>query len=161
MSLPTNGVNLPVLDYADIVYDCLTVRDCNELQRLQNYSMRVLLQSGFDKSSSEMHSELELYRLADRRHMHTLDYVYKCVYGLAPERVCSQLHEIQTVHNRQTRATERHNLAMPNFRLDMSRKSFWYRGPFYWNLTDLSIRQTPSLNCFKSSLRRSDMFSMN
>ena len=37
---------LPALDYADVTYDCLSAKDCYELQKLQNYSLRVILQVG-------------------------------------------------------------------------------------------------------------------
>ena len=56
---------LLVFDYVDVVYDCLSVKDCNDLQKFQNYSMSVKPQTGFDMSSSEMHDGLGHDRLRD------------------------------------------------------------------------------------------------
>ena len=147
-----------VLDYCDVVYGCLMVTDCQTLQRLQNYALRVILQSGFDIGTAEMHNVLGLDTLSSRRHMHTLNYIYMCVNNLAPVTVCSQMVPVQVAHDTNTRAAERNDLQLPNYHLDMSQCSFRYRGPFYWNLTDMDIRQKPSLPSFKSALLKSDMF---
>ncbi len=149
---------LPVLDYCDVVYDCLSVKDCQTLQRLQNYALRVILQSGFEIGTQNMHEILGLCHLSSRRHMHTLNYVYSCAHDLAPPNVCSQMTPVHETHQRNTRAAERYDLQLPNYHLDMSRRSFRYRGPFYWNFTDLDIRSKPSLPAFKTALYKSDMF---
>ena len=66
---------LPVIDYGDIVYDCLSSKASNDLQKLQNYALRIVLHSGYEKSISDMHKETKLMFLSDRRHSHTLNYV--------------------------------------------------------------------------------------
>ena len=149
---------LPVLDYVDVVYDCLSVKDNAQLQRVQNYALRVILQCGGEVSTAVMHQLLNMQMLCDKRHCHTITYVYKCRHGLAPERVASQLLEVEEVHGRSTRAASRHDLVIPNFNLEMSHRSFRFRGPFYWNLTDCSIQESPSVDTFKRALYASHMF---
>ncbi len=149
---------LPVMDYGDIVYDCLSSKSSKELQRLQNYALHIVLRSGFEKSISDMHKETNLMFLSDRRHSHTLNYVYKCLNGLAPEHVAQQLQPVADAHNRNTRAANRDDLLVPALHLDMTRRSFRFRGPFYWNLTECPVRTAPSIQAFKSAVKRSDMF---
>ena len=152
---------LPVLDYTDIVYDCLRAKYCTDLQKIQNYAMRIILQWGIERCSAEMHCVLELQRLSDRRHCHTLHYVYKCQAGEAPVNVASQLTQVENVHNRNTCSSTRHDLSMPVYNLQSSRRSFRYRGPFYWNITDTDSRSSTTLRSLKQALKESDMFGIN
>ncbi len=39
---------LPVIDYADVVYDCLSSKSSRDLQKLQNYALRIVLQADYD-----------------------------------------------------------------------------------------------------------------
>ena len=151
---------LPVLDYADVVYDCLSAKCCHKIQRIQNYALRIVHMAGYETSVRDMHIYSNITYLSDRRHSHTLNYVYKCRNGLVPDHIASQLQSVSDTHGVQTRAATREDLLVPAFHLDMTRRSFRYRGPFYWNLMDLGIRQSPSLNSFKHSIKKSDMFTI-
>ena len=53
-----------VLDYVDIVYDCLNAKKCAEILKLQNYAMWIISQTGFDMSTVVMHCKKELQRLS-------------------------------------------------------------------------------------------------
>ncbi len=86
-----------------------------------------------------MHRELDLLYLSDRRHSHTLNYVYKCQNDLVPKHVVAQLDKVAHTHEVNTKAADHDDLKVPNFHLDMTRCSFWFQGPFYWNLTERHI----------------------
>ena len=128
------------------------------LQRIQNYSMRVILQTSFEMRSAEMHNELDLCRLSDRTHIHTLNYTYMCVNGVAPARVCAQLTESKmcTTGIRGLRIDK--ILSFQTTILICHGRAFRYGAPIYWNLTDLSIRSATTVNSFKYALKSSDMF---
>ena len=82
---------IPIIDYCDIIYDCLTKRDSDMLQRLQNGACRIILQRKKRTPTSDMHRELKLFRLVDRRHMRTMEFMYKIVNELL-------LASVQTLH---------------------------------------------------------------
>ena len=124
---------LPVLDYADVMYDCLNVKDCRDIQKLQNYALRIINMAGYETSTRDMHIEADLMYLSDRRHSHTITYVYKGLHGLLPDGVAGQLIPVNTAHNLNTRAAHRNDLSLPAFHLDMTRRAFRYRGPSFWN----------------------------
>ena len=67
----------------------------------------------------DLHVELKLQQLSDRRHCHTLEYVYRCQNGLAPEQVANQLTLVASTDGRETRAMARQDLSMPNFELEI------------------------------------------
>ena len=149
---------LPVLDYADIVYDCQCAKSCRDIQRIQNYALHIVYMAGYETSIRDMHLESGLSYLSDRHHSHTLNYVYKCRNNLVPDQIAAQFQTVHEAHNMHTRAATREDLHVPAFHLDMTRRSFRYRGLFYWNLTDLRVRSAPSINAFKYSIKQSDMF---
>ena len=70
------------MDYCDVVYDCLSASDSAKLQKVQNSALCIVLQP--DRSHvADLYKDLNLNHLAHRRHMHTLNQVYKCVHELA------------------------------------------------------------------------------
>ncbi len=81
----------PIFDYADVVYDCLNVRDSHALQKLQNSALRIVLKRDRRSHVADSHKDTNLHYLADRRHFHMLNQVYKCVNELVPDRVSRQL----------------------------------------------------------------------
>ncbi len=149
---------VPILDYCDVVYDCLTKYNSDTLQKLQNGACRIILRKGKRSSTAEMHSDLKLNRLTDRRHMRTMEYMYKVVHGLLPKEVCDLFKLVQDSHARTTRASTGLDLVIPNPRLETCKRDIRYQGPLYWNMVDLHIRQCDSFLSFKNALRKSDMF---
>ncbi len=148
----------PILDYGDTVYDCLSAKDSHRLQMIQNCALRIVLQKDRKTHVADMHRELKLCYLADRRHQHTMNQTYKCVHGIAPKKLCDQIQTVQNEHGMASRAKSNSALAIPNCRLEVTKRSFRHRAPSLWSFLDEDLRQKPSYNCFKSSLAKSDMF---
>ena len=59
-------------------------------------------------------------------------------------------------HLMQNRSEEQELLAIPNFKLQTTRKGFRYRGPLTWNTVELNIRRAESLTIFKEALYHSN-----
>ena len=105
-----------------------------------------------------MHSELRIDKLDNRRHKHTCHEAYKCFSGLSPANLCSMFQRVGEQHDVNTRQAVPENVVIPNVRLQIARRDFAYRGPFYWQLLDSDIRTAESLGQFKGRLNRSDLF---
>ena len=56
----------PVFDHADIVFDCLSAQDTDRLQHIL-----IILQADSRIHIRDMHKDLELNYLVDRRHLNT------------------------------------------------------------------------------------------
>ena len=147
---------LLVLDYGDVVYDCLSAKDCRRLQTIQNCALRIVKRADKRTPSNVLHTNSSMMYLADCRHMHCCNQVYKIVNGSAPDKLVEKFQHYEGTHN--TRARSRHDLVVPPVRLDMSRKNFMYRGPIHWNFLDLDMRLRPSIDSFKYNLKKSDYF---
>ena len=74
--------SIPVLEYAIVAFNCLSAKNCRELQKLQNYSLRVILYEDCRTHVKDVHMETNLMYLSDRRHFHTASHVYKCLHNL-------------------------------------------------------------------------------
>ena len=140
------------------IFDCLTKKDTDILQKLQNGACRIILKKPKRSSTKDMHEELHFHRLADRRHMHTMEYMYRVVNKLVPDNICSLFKLVSDIHNRQTKLATGMDLYLPNLKLEMSKRDIRYRGPMYWNMVDDNIRKSPTLASFRYHLRKSDIF---
>ncbi len=85
---------IPIIDYYDIIYNCLTKRDSETLQQLQNGACRIILQRNKRTPTSDMHRELKLFRLVDRRHLRTMEFMYKVVNELLPNSICKYFKKV-------------------------------------------------------------------
>ncbi len=147
---------LPVLDYGDIIYDCLSARDSKRLQTIQNCALRIIKGTDRFTPSVQLHVDQKLLFLSDRRHYHCCNQMFKIMNGLVPKVISDKFRCVE--HNRDTRAVARQDLAVPNLHLDLSRRNFTYRGPVHWNFLDLDHRTRPSILSFKINLIKSDHF---
>ncbi len=66
-----------LFDYCDTVYLGMSQRDLNHLQILQNKACRVILKRGRFSNSLELHHELHIPLLSQRRELHLLVMVHK------------------------------------------------------------------------------------
>ena len=149
---------LPVLDYADVVYDCLTAKNCHELQKLQNGALRIVQYADKHTRTRKLHEDSKMMYLTDRCKMHTCNEMYKIVNKLAPECIVNKFALLRDVSAVNTRAAQQNNLVVPHVSLESSKRNFIYRGPCYWNMVDLDIRVKPSLASFKRGVANSDLF---
>ena len=128
------------------------------MQKIQNSALHIVLQADKRTHIKDMHQELCLIFLSDRRKMHTLNQVYKCVYQLAPQNVASLVSLVSEHHSVNTRASTSLKLHVPDICLNICRRAFKYRGLQLWNIVDDEITAKTSLDTFKQAMKDSDMF---
>ncbi len=150
----------PVFDYCDIIYDCLSQKNSNRLQKLQNSALRIISQSPRHISSVELHAQYKLDFLVTRRHKHCCHYAYKGLNDMCPPNFVSLFVPV-TMRDCSitTRSETNLDVIIPNMRLEFSRKGYGYRGPWFWNLLDREIKSAKTFNQFKRNLDVLDMFS--
>ena len=120
---------IPIIDGCDIIYDCLTKRDSKALQRLQNGAYRIILNRNKRTPTSDMHKKLKLFRLADRRHLRTMEYMHKAVNELFPANICNYFKKVGAIHTRVTRSVTNQELIVPTLQLETSKWDTKYMGP--------------------------------
>ena len=75
---------LPIIDYGDIVYHKLTQNDAIALQRLQNVACCAILKADSYTHIADMHEDLNLSMLYQRRCQHICTLMHKLLNGIGP-----------------------------------------------------------------------------
>jgi hypothetical protein len=141
------------LDYANCLYAKLPNEELKRLQKLQNMAARLILHVDRRSSATESLKCLHWLPIRQRIIYKIVVLVYKCVHGSAPK----YLSDIIIMHNprRITRRTlDPLLLEVPSTkRSTFADRSFSVFGPRQWNKLPLLLRQSKSLDTFKSGLK--------
>ncbi len=119
----------------------------NRLQLIQNSACRTILLAHRETHISEMHVDLGLLHLNERRDLHFSFLLHKNIYIDHDTGLSGHLIKCNTVAVRQTRGSTSHNMTVPRMRSGMGQKSFDYRGPAFWNALPKCLK---SINIFRS-----------
>ena len=85
-----------------------------------------------------------------RRDLHTVNMVYKCTHGLAPEYLQNRF--VNRVSNYFLRDSS-HKFDVPLPRTNYLKNSFRYSGAVLWNGLPSTLRQAESIHIFKSGCK--------
>ena len=143
---------MPLINYADVVYDGANVKETQLLQRLQKGAMRIILNTDRYAHIEDMHQNLNLIPLDLRRKHHVCHQTYKGLHGIAPNYIVDKLQIQDSRHSMNTRSTERGMLLVKPCRLHVCSKNFFVKGPKIWNPIESDIKSRPTLEQFKRNL---------
>ena len=65
----------------------------------------------------------------------------------------NKISNFQTDHDHGTRAVNLEHINLPFYRLSKCKRSFIYRGLYFWNKLPLSLRNVSNLKCFHKTLK--------
>ena len=144
---------IPYLDYCDTVYMVANDCDLKKLQLIQNAACCTILMADKRMSVNDMHVSLSLLTLSNRRTLHFQTECYKNVHDSSSS--LSRYFVLESdIRERQTRNSVSLGMHVPVLRSVHGRKSFSYRGPSNWNKIRKELRQSASINIFKSHLTK-------
>ncbi len=144
---------LPIIDYGDIVYHGISQLEANCLQRLQNSACRAILRAEMRTSIDEMHAELDVNTLYQRRCQHIATQVFKLLRGMGPQNCQNMLTRVGYANGVSTRSSEKCTLVVPATRLRVTDNDFYVTGPKIWNQLPVQIRTLDSLESFKTEVK--------
>ncbi len=142
----------PILEYSAILWDNCTLYERDTLERIQYEAARIVTGLTRSVSIDSLLTEIGWVSLSDRRIIQKLTLVYKNKEGLLPTYL-SELFPLTV--NEATPYNLRNNrdfVTLPR-RLEIYSKSVIPSSLRLWNDLDQSIRDSPSLSCFKSSIK--------
>ncbi len=144
----------PLIDYCDIVYSNANKTDIAKLQLVQNTACQIILKAGARDHIDDMHRELKLDLLADRRRYHLLAECHKSIHADShtPLKRFFKLN-IQNP-NRRTRRLCKFNVLVPRVRTSAGQKAISFIGPSTWNKLCTNLKAIVKLNSFKRELKR-------
>ena len=145
--------NLPLFDYADIVWDNCTDTRSKMLENLYLEAIRIIIGGIRGTSHQKPYKESGLCTLKERRKRHKLLKFHKMILGICPQYVSDFLPpldaHINPYHRR--RPLERD---VTTCKTELSRNSFISTAE--WNSLPISVQQSTSSSVFKRSLSLSD-----
>ncbi len=145
----------PLLDYCDVVYSNANKTCLVKLQQVQNIACRIILKAGPRDHIREMHQELKLDMLEDRRKYHLLAECHKNVHSNkhTPLRRFFKLNVSNP--KRRTRCVCKYDVQVPRVKTTLGQKAFSYIEPVTWNKLKADLKEIVKLDKFKLELKRS------
>jgi hypothetical protein len=141
------------IDYGNAMLFGLPDVSIRKLQRLQNAAARLILQKSRRDSITEILKELHWLPVRHRINYKLCLLVYKCVNGTGPD----YLTDLLSFNNR-TRAlrssADNLLLQVPRMKTEtFGKRAFKYAAPKTWNEIPYSIRNSDSIQTFKTKLK--------
>ena len=143
---------LPYFDYCSVVWDGLSSRLVDKVQKLQNRAARVILRASFDTSSCDLRNRLQWDSLCVRRKKQKAIMMYKSLNGLAPPYLQNLFASHRT--NYDLRNCDKKKLSLPLPRTDYCKRSFSYSGAKTWNDLPPHVRLSTSQAQFQRELNK-------
>ena len=125
----------------------------NRILRLQKRAARLILKVDINTRASQMFHTLGWLPIHKRIIYHSCIMVYKTLNNQTPDYITSLLQKCSNTHDRNLRSVSNDLLHVPRSRTTLLDRSFSVFGPQQWNKLPISIRNSPSLNTFKSRLK--------
>ena len=123
----------------------------DRLQRLQNWSIRILFKlSKFDHVSF-YYTEVHWLPVKQRINFKVLLLVFKCIIGEAPAYLSNLLTPYHP--NRTLRSSDQSLLLVPHFNNLYGSRAFSVSGPILWNALPDFVKNSPTAFTFKKRLK--------
>lgn len=141
---------LPIIDYADIVYQNTTETNLHPLNVLYNSLCRFILKCPFQTHHCVMYESLNWLSLKSRRKFLWFQFIFKCNYFSFPSYLKQYLTPLTSQYS--LRHTSNLFFQTPRISKEMGRRAFKYKAPADWNNLPVLLRTVTSFPLFKSSL---------
>ena len=139
------------MDYACSVWCHTKKSNINKLQRVQNYTARIIT-GNFDYINTQSIDVLRSLRWAtvqERCDYFTAVLMFKAIRGLTPMYMTDNIVMAAETHDRDTRLSNSNDVNIPPHNSDVLKRSFIYNGSVIWNKLPDEIRMATDVSDFK------------
>ena len=152
----------PHIDYAITLWGGSPNSYILPIQRLQNRAARSITRS-FDRTASvsALLFNLKIMNVDQRYKYFTLNMVYKCLNDLCPSYLINLFRYVNTVHDRPTRSSSNNALYLPKPNFESFKNSFQYAGASLWNQLPPDLKNSTSLELFKTRYKKQSLYNSN
>lgn len=139
------------LDYCNSLLHGTSQRNLDRLQRVQNSLARVVTQAPPRSSATELRRQLHWLPIRQRVHFKLGTITFRAIHTGTPTYLASELHRHQPP--RALRSGTTTTLHRPHATSDFHQDSFAVSAPATWNNLPAAIRDSSSLDTFKTALK--------
>ena len=146
---------LSKLDYGNALLSGLSLEQLHKLQKIQNHAAKIIYRKNKTDHVKPLLKSLHWLPVKERIDYKISMIVYKCLNNLAPHYLQELLQLNQCKISRQLRSTSDKTLLFiprANFK-SFGDRSFQLYGPYIWNSLPREIRESASLEIFKTALK--------
>ena len=143
---------LPIFDYIDYVWGCLSQQDIMTLQKMQNIALRNILNAPWHTHIEDLHTRLNIDRLDIRRKKHVATTMYEVQQQTLPPQIIVMFTKLGRVHNRDTRLNQDLTFYIPRTTLEMSKRNLRYCGVKVWENVPEYVKLAPTKKAFKRAV---------
>ena len=147
---------LSLFNYGNILYQNISARLANKIQRVQNSCMRFVFGLRKYDHISHCFETKKTLNMENRRKLHSLILMHKISLGLAPEYLSEKIIRHSDIHTYNTRARE--NIAVPRANSTLRSNTFFISAPKLYNdiLPKLNLNQLSkvSINTFREKCKK-------
>ena len=140
-------------DYCDNVYECTSNENLHKLQLVQNSACRTLLLADMDMHIEDMHRDLGLPTLQQRRVLHLGYLRHKNIFFNGCASLAHFYVPVLPVAGRVTRSVTKRSLVVPRRRSNVGKKGISVRGPIFSNSLPDDLSVVENFNSFKRQLK--------
>ncbi len=145
---------IPHFDYCSSVYMCANKETLQRLQLVQNIGCRTILKAGRRTPIVDMHRQLGLMPLDERRDIQLSQLCHKNVFPKETQCLSKYFVPARIVGGRRTRAVSSNNMIVPRLKTEKGKHAIAYRGPNHWNHMDNSLKAIERYESFKRELMK-------
>ncbi len=140
-------------------YCCSVWGGCGEtklqiLQKLQNRAARIVTNSSFDVSVSNLIKDLKWQTVNDMIKCETATITYKALSGLAPGYLSNIFKKNSARGIKMNLRNATADVLVPRMKTCNGQRAISFRGAKTWNNLPMEVKLAPSLSTFKNRLRR-------
>uniref|UniRef100_A0A671Z0G9 Reverse transcriptase domain-containing protein n=1 Tax=Sparus aurata TaxID=8175 RepID=A0A671Z0G9_SPAAU len=141
---------LPILDYADIVYQNTSETNLSSLKVTYNNLCRFILRCPYRTHHCTMYHSLNWLTPEFRRQFHWLQFIFKCIYYKYPPYLKQYLTPYRSQHY--LRHTDSCFFFVLRIQKEIGRFSFQFKAPSDWNTLPNFLKSITSFHLFRKSL---------
>ena len=142
------------IDYANALLFGVPKSVTDKLQHLQNIAARVITRTRKFEHITPVLKSLHWLPVLERIEFKILLLVYKALHGLAPTYLSDLILPYQS--SRRLRSADENRIFVPSTKLvSFGDQAFAKAGPILWNNLPMKIKQSKSVESFKSAIKTS------
>ena len=150
-----NTMCVPVIDYAATIWGGFSQDVIHKMSRLEHIAARTL--SGnydfINIRGKELMYDLKMSHFTNRNHFNLSLMTFKAIHGLVPDHIANAILLCLEVNQRYLRSFDNMNLYKPKPHCERFKNAFCYAGPTKWNDLPLLLKESPTVNVFKSNYK--------